>query len=77
VSVAERTVEATSVGFRNGTVEFRDLEDRRSDLSNARQRLLQEELTYQSLLLDLAAALNVEWKSLTGQLASGISGRQK
>ena len=77
VSVAERTVDATTIGFRSGTVEFRELEDRRSDLSNARQRLLQEELTYQSLLLDLAAALNVEWKSLIGQLASGISGSQK
>ena len=74
VSVAERTVDATSVGFRNGTVEFRDLEDRRSDLSNARQRLLQEELSYQSLLLDLATALNLEWKSLTAQFVSGISG---
>jgi len=77
VSVAERTVEATSVGFRNGTVEFRELEDRRSDLSNARQRLLQEELSYQSLLLDLAAALNVEWKSLTAQFVSGNSGSQQ
>jgi len=74
VSVAQRTVDATSIGFRNGTVEFRDLEDRRGDLSNARQRLLQEELSYQSLLLDLATALNVEWKSLTAQLVSGISG---
>jgi multidrug efflux system outer membrane protein len=77
VSVAERTVEATYIGFRNGTVEFRDLEDRRSDLSNARQRLLQEEFSYQSKLLDLAAALNVEWKLLTGQLASSISGSQQ
>jgi len=74
VSVAQRTVDATNVGFRNGTVEFRDLEDRRSDLSNARLRLLQEELSYQSLLLDLAAALNVEWKTLTAQFVSGISG---
>jgi multidrug efflux system outer membrane protein len=67
VSVAERTVEATSVGFRNGTLAFSELEDRRSDLSDARQRLLQEEYTYQSLLLDLAAALNVDWKTLTAQ----------
>jgi len=77
VSVAERTVDATSIGFRNGTVEFRELEDRRGDLGNARQRFLQEELSYQSLLLDLAAALNVEWRSLTGQVANGISGSQK
>jgi multidrug efflux system outer membrane protein len=76
VSVAQRTVDATSVGFRNGTVEFKELEDRRSDLSNARQRLLQEEFTYQSLLLDLAAALNVGWKSLAAQLVSG-TGSQK
>jgi multidrug efflux system outer membrane protein len=74
VSVAERTVEATAVGFRNGAVEFRELEDRRSDLSDARQRLLQGELSYQSVLLDLAAALNVEWKTLTAQFVSGISG---
>jgi multidrug efflux system outer membrane protein len=67
VDVALRTVEATNQGFRNGTVEFRELEDRRNDLSDARQRLLQGELSYQSLLLDLAAALNVEWKSLSKQ----------
>jgi multidrug efflux system outer membrane protein len=74
VSVAERTVEATSIGFRSGTVEFRELEDRRNDLRDARQRLLQGELSYQSLLLDLAAALNVEWKSLTARFVSGVSG---
>jgi len=74
VSVAQRTVDATTVGFRNGTVEFRDLEERRRDLRNARWRFLQEELSYQSLLLDLAAALNVEWKTLTAQFVSGNSG---
>jgi outer membrane protein TolC len=70
VDVATRTVEATNHGFRNGTVEFRELEDRRNDLGDARQRLLSSELNYQSLLLDLAAALNVEWKSLTGLIRS-------
>jgi len=77
VSVAERTVDATNEGFKNGIVESRELEDRRNDLSNARQGLLQEEFTYQSYLLDLATALNVEWKSLIGQFASGNSGSQK
>jgi len=67
VNVAQRTVQATESGFRNGTVEFRDLEDRRNDLGDARQRLLQSELTYQSMLLDLAAALNMDWKTLTRQ----------
>jgi len=65
VEIAERTVEATELGFRNGLIEFRELEDRRNDLTDARQRLLQGELSYQSLLLDLAAALNVEWRTLT------------
>jgi outer membrane protein TolC len=74
VSVAERTVEATAIGFENGTVPFSELEDRRSDLSDARQRLLQGELSYQSLLLDLAAALNVEWKTLTAQFVGGVDG---
>ena len=65
VGIAERTVEATELGFRNGLIEFRELEDRRNDLTDARQRLLQGELSYQTLLLDLAAALNVEWRALT------------
>ena len=68
VEIAQRTVDATDVGFRNGTVVFRDLEDTRNKLSDARQQLLQGELSYQSLLLDLAAALNVEWKTLTRSL---------
>jgi len=68
VDFAQRTVDATEIGFRNGTVEFKELEDRRKDLSEARQRLLQGEITCQSLLLDLAAALNVDWRSLVGGL---------
>ena len=72
VEIAQRTVDATEVGFRNGTVVFRDLEDTRNKLSDARQQLLQGELSYQSLLLDLAASLNVEWKTLTGQWARDV-----
>ena len=64
MQIAQRTVEATEVGFLNGVVGHQELEDRRNDLSDARQRLLQGELTYQSLILDLAAALNVDWKTL-------------
>jgi len=70
VSIAERTVDAAEVGFRNGTAAFQELEDRRRDLSNARQTLLQGELNYQNLLLDLAAALNMDWRALTGQHSS-------
>jgi len=64
VEVAESTVEASDEGFRKGLVEFRDLEDTRNKLSDARQQLIQGELSYKSLLLDLAAALNVDWKTL-------------
>jgi outer membrane protein TolC len=68
VEIAQRTVEVTDYGFRNGTVAFQELEDRRKDLSNARHRLLQGELNYQNLLLDLASALNLDWRTLTRSL---------
>ena len=68
VEIAQATVTATEEGFRRGTVEFRELEDRRNDLSDARQRLLQGENSYQSLILDLAMALNVDWRTLTRSL---------
>ena len=64
LDIAQRTVEATEIGFRNGTAGYQELEDRRNDLSDARQRLLQGELTYQNMLLDLAAALNINWRTL-------------
>ena len=64
VEIAQRTVEATEEGFRNGTVEFQELKDRRDDLTDARQGLLQREYDYQALFLDLAAAINAEWKTL-------------
>ncbi|MCL2374474.1 MAG: TolC family protein [Treponema sp.] len=67
LDIAQRTVEAADEGFRNGTVAFQELEDRRRDLSIARQNILQGELHYQNMLLDLAAALNVEWRTLTRQ----------
>jgi outer membrane protein TolC len=65
VEIAQRTVEATEEGFRNGTVAFNELEESRKDLTDARQRFLQGELSYKSMLLDLSAALNVEWRTLT------------
>ena len=73
VNIAERTVEATDEGFKKGAVEFRDLEDTHNKLSEARQQLLMGELSYQSLLLDLAAALNVEWKTLTKLSTNEVS----
>ena len=64
VEIAQRTVDATQEGFRNGTVAFRELEDRRRDLTDARHRLLEGEFSYMSLLLDLASALNIDWRTL-------------
>jgi len=69
VDIAQRTVDAAEQGFQSGTVEFQELETLRRDLSSARQQLLQGEYNYQSLILDLATALNVDWKTLTSQQA--------
>ena len=74
VEIAERTAESAEEGFKNGTVEFQELEDTRNELTDARQRLLQGEYDYQSLILDLASAINVEWKTLTGKQTSNASG---
>jgi outer membrane protein TolC len=61
---AERSYELTEQGFRNGTVESLRLEDARNNLVNARQRLLQTELSYFNMILDISAALNISWKDL-------------
>ena len=64
LEAAQRGYELTELGFRNGTVESLALEDARNDMANARQRLLQSELSYFNMILDLSAALNVDWKNL-------------
>ncbi|MDR0589659.1 MAG: TolC family protein [Spirochaetaceae bacterium] len=68
VDIAEQTYELTEEGFRNGTVELLTLEDTRNRMAEARQQLLNDELTYQTMILDLAAALNMDWR---GFLRSG------
>jgi outer membrane protein TolC len=68
VEIARRTYEYKDEGFRNGTVGYQDFEDTRNELTSARQRLLQSELAYQNLILDLAVALNVDWKELARSL---------
>jgi len=62
LGVAERGYELSEQGFRNGTVESLKLEDARNNLVNARQRLLQAELSYFNMILDISAALNLSWK---------------
>jgi outer membrane protein TolC len=64
VEIAERAYELTAQGFRNGTVESLTLQEARNDMAEARQQLLEGELAYQTMILDLAAALNIDWKTL-------------
>jgi outer membrane protein TolC len=64
LSVAERGHELTQQGFRNGTVDSLKLEDARNNLASVRQRLLQSELAYFNMILDISAALNIGWKDL-------------
>ena len=64
LSVAELGHELTQVAFRNGTVDSLKLEDARNNLAAARQRLLQSELSYFNMILDISAALNIGWKDL-------------
>jgi multidrug efflux system outer membrane protein len=57
--IAEGAYLMAERGFSQGTVEFLELETARNSLSEARQQLLREELSYKSMILDLAAALNI------------------
>jgi multidrug efflux system outer membrane protein len=60
--IAENTYRLTDQGFHNGTVDNLTLEDARKNLADARQKVLASELSYQNMMLDLAAALNIDWK---------------
>jgi multidrug efflux system outer membrane protein len=75
LEAAQRTYQLTEQGFRIGTIEYLTLEDSRNNMANARQRLLQSELSYFNMILDLSAALNVDWKDFI--LAFGVPGEEK
>ncbi|MDR0451923.1 MAG: TolC family protein [Treponema sp.] len=64
VELAERSHELTEEGFRNGVTESLALENARNSLAEARQQLLEVELAYMNMILDLAGALNVDWREL-------------
>jgi len=64
LTAAQRSYQLTEQGFANGTVESLTLQDARNNMANARQRLLQTELSYFNMILDLSSALNIEWKNL-------------
>jgi multidrug efflux system outer membrane protein len=64
VELAERTYQMSERAFSQGTIEFLALETARNDLSEARQQLLSEELSYKAAGLDLAGALNIDLEEL-------------
>jgi outer membrane protein TolC len=64
VGLAERSYELAEQGFKSGVTESLVLENARNSLSAARQRLLEVELSYMNMTLDLAGALNLDWREL-------------
>jgi len=64
LQAAQRGYQLTEMGFNSGTVEALVLHDARNNMTNARQRLLQAELSYFNMILDLSSALNMDWKEL-------------
>jgi outer membrane protein TolC len=64
VELAEQSYELAEQAFRSGVTESLVLENARNGLAGARQQLLEVELSYMNMILDLAAALNVDWREL-------------
>jgi outer membrane protein len=61
---AQHNYQLTEQAFNNGTIESLVLEDARNNMASARQRLFQNELSYFNMILDLSAAVNVDWNYL-------------
>jgi outer membrane protein TolC len=60
--IARRSYEYSEQGFLSGSVEALILENSRNSLAEARYQLLRGELAYQKLVLDLARAINTDWR---------------
>jgi outer membrane protein TolC len=60
VQYAERAYELAAQSYRSGTMNFLDYETMRNSLTGARQQLLQSELDFKILVLDLAASLDMD-----------------
>jgi outer membrane protein TolC len=71
VDLAERTYRLSEQGYQNGTVEYQDLETSRNTLASVRQQLLEEELAYKTMMLNLSAALNIEEDELVAGWGAG------
>ena len=61
---AQRAYELAERAYRSGTMNFLNFETVRNRLTDARQQLLQCELNYKILVLDLASSLNMEEREL-------------
>jgi len=61
---AQLSYSLTEQGFNNGIIESLVLDDARNNMTSARQRLYQSELAYFNMILDLSAAINMDWKNL-------------
>ena len=72
LQAAQRGYQLTEQGFQNGTVEALTLQDARNNMTSARQRLLQAELSYFNMILDLSSSINIDWKKLIENY--GVSG---
>ncbi|MDR2375468.1 MAG: TolC family protein [Treponema sp.] len=70
VEVAQRSYELTERGFLNGVVESLTLETSRNNLAAARYQLLRSEFSYQKLVLDLAQAINADWRQFISRSGS-------
>jgi outer membrane protein TolC len=60
--IARRSYEYSEQGFLSGSIEALILENSRQDLAEARYQLLSGELNYRSRVLDLARAINADWR---------------
>jgi len=64
LNAAERNYQLTEQAFNRGAVEALTLQDSRNNLASAKQRLLQTEVSYFNMILDLSSSLNIDWKYL-------------
>jgi outer membrane protein TolC len=60
--IARRSYEYSEQGFLSGSAEALILENSRKDLAEARYQLLGAELNYRNKVLDLARAINADWR---------------
>ncbi|GHU27633.1 hypothetical protein FACS1894164_19820 [Spirochaetia bacterium] len=63
VQIAEETYTMRERAFRVGAVESLTLENTRQARANAEYQLLTRELSYWNTMLDLAAAVNIDWRA--------------